>query len=213
MTLGVNVFKVTMSYPGEGSVVVKAGETVTDPVVAAGIAAAGGQLANAADPGIIAAQAVCLKMQGKYRGQDEDTSDKIMLAAFAASAQAETLSYEFTSSSVNTSEAEQAVFNLPGQGTITGAYFLPNATSAPAAPNATNNDVLLLNIYNAAGVLVGSLATATLENTNQMTQWVQFPLALTAANVAYKAGYTVTWQTTHTGAVTRPAGILYLVTD
>jgi hypothetical protein len=212
MSLGVNVFKVTMQYPGQASVVVKAGETVTDPVVAEGIAAAGGQLANANDPAIIAAQAVCLKMQGKYRGQDEDVSDKIMLAAFTASQQSALLQYEFTSSA-SASETEQAVFSLPGQGTITGAYFLPNAASTPASPDGTNNTVLLLNIYNAAGSLIGQLATATLENTNPMAQWVQFPLALTVANVAYEPGYTVTWQTTKTGTVTRPAGILYLVTD
>jgi len=77
----------TINYPGQGSVELKAGTLVTDPVAVAGVAAAGGVLAPGSTA-ILAAVAICNKLRGSAsqagRGQNEDACDNVMMAAFTA---------------------------------------------------------------------------------------------------------------------------------
>jgi hypothetical protein len=210
---GVNALGATV--PGgmgapQGPILLKASEAISDPTTLAAVQGVGGIVANPNDPTIIAAVAICQqKMLGKYRGQNEDLVNSIMMAAYIkVASQGEVISYQFTAAS-SASETEIQVGELLGYGTITGAFFSPNAASAPAAPNGTNNDAFLLNIYNAAGTLVGQLAAVTLNNSNQMTKWVRFNFgALT--NTSFSDGYTVTYQSTVAGTATRPIGTLIL---
>ena len=103
---------------------------------------------------------------------------------------------------------EQVLVHLLGSGTLFAAYFVPFANSAPAA--GSNSQALTLNIYNAAGALVGTVASATLNNANQMTKAVRFNLG-TISNANWQDGYTVTYQSTATGTATLPAGQWVLV--
>jgi hypothetical protein len=192
----------------QGPILLKASEAISDPATLAAVLAVGGVVANPNDPTIVAAAVVCQqKMLGKYRGQNEDLVNSIMMAAYIkVASQGEVISYQFTAAS-SASEAEVQVGELLGYGTITGAFFSPNAASAPAG--GANTDTFLLNIYNAAGTLVGQLCTAQLANANQMTKWVRFSMgALT--NATFLDGYTVTYQSTVVGTATRPIGTLIL---
>lgn len=213
MVAMVLVNTVTINNPNSaptGALMIKAGETISDTGVQAAVATAGGILAQATDPNIIAAVAIVNKMRAA-RGQSEDAINTIMAAAYIkAASQGELITYNFTAAST-ASEAEIAVGQLSGSGTITGAFYVPNATATPTA--GSNNDVFVLTIYNAAGVAIGQLATATLANATPMTQWVRFPFG-TLANVAFQDGYTVTYKSTVTGSLTgqgRPIGQLVIV--
>jgi hypothetical protein len=62
-----------------GSMRMRSGRTITDAITQAAVIAAGGQLANPADPLIVAAVAIVLKLRG--RGADEATCDLVMVAA------------------------------------------------------------------------------------------------------------------------------------
>lgn len=104
--------------------------------------------------------------------------------------------------------AESLIASLAGSGTIVGAYYFPNASSAPSA--GTNTQAMTLNIYDATGTAVGTLASATLANATQMTKWVRFDLG-TITNGAFKDGYSVTAQTTHAGTCVLPVGFWVLV--
>lgn len=189
----------------------KAGALIDSAVhTAAGLAAiqgVGGVLWPSDDPSVAAAAAIVAKMWAK--GADENNIGRVMMAAAALSAAGnpDTL---VTPQVVLTSadQAETLVFSLAGKGTVLGAYYLPNAASAPAA--GSNNQVLLLNMNDATGTLVGALATGTLANATPMVKWARFSLgALT--NAVFLDGYTVTATVTHTGTAVLPAGQWVLV--
>lgn len=90
---GYLVNSVKVNYPGQGSYFLKAGTLVTDPILVAGVAAAGGQLASSTSATMIAAAAIVAKLRGSAasagQGQNEDMCDKVMMAAFLADATAE----------------------------------------------------------------------------------------------------------------------------
>jgi hypothetical protein len=103
---------------------------------------------------------------------------------------------------------EIAIGGMIGSGTIIGVYYLPNATSTPAA--GSNSQAIVINIYNASGVLVGQLAAASIANATAMTKWVRFNLG-TITNGVYADGYTLTASSTLTGTATLPAGTWIIV--
>jgi hypothetical protein len=203
---------VTIASPGAGAKKVRGSETLDSVLAAAdipGIQSAGGVLWPGTDALVSAAAAIG---QSKIvnKGANEDEVDKIMMCAAIQSAGSQTqLSPQ---ASETTTQPETEIFALQGSGNVIGAYYLPNASSAPAAPNGTNNIILLLNIYNASGTLVGQLASGTLNNSNQMTAKVRFSLGA-ITNGLYADGFTVTATITVTGTATLPAGDWVLLTQ
>jgi hypothetical protein len=204
-TPGYLINSVTIDTPTTGPFLLKAGSLVNDPVTLAAVIGAGGMLGNTTDPIILAAVAVVQKMRSK-RGQDEHLCDQIMQAAYAETVgQGEFITTPFAAGS-GASDAEALVGGLTGSGIVTGAVYINSgATYAPAA--GSNSELFQLNMYNAAGTLVGALGSMTVNNANPLVKWVGFPFG-SIANAAFQAGYFVTFLTTVTGTFTRPAGQL-----
>jgi hypothetical protein len=191
----------TIIQTGAGPKVCKASNSYDTSAQATDIAyikAAGGIFVPSA--GAMAAQAVIAQKE-IARGRNEFEVTDVMIAAAGM-----TIDPLSTPQVVETATvAETAILSLAGAGTVVGAYYLPNAASAPASPPATNNMVLLLNIYNAAGTLVGQLASGTLSSSNAMTKWARFSLGA-ITNGLFSDGYMVTATITLTGTATLPAG-------
>jgi hypothetical protein len=188
-----------------GPQLVRAGETVSDVPTQTALLAAGGILWPASDPFMAAQQVYILKLRSK--GWDERISTEAAIAS-AIGALNQLQEIQVPQATSATALTEVAIIHMIGTGVITAAYYLPNANSAPAA--GSNSQAITLNIYNALGVLVGALATATLNNANQMTKWVRFTLG-TVTNGTFSDGYTVTASTVLTGTATLPAGQWVLV--
>lgn len=107
--------------------------------------------------------------------------------------------------------AEAFAIPLAGGGTITGAYFVPSAT---ATYTAGNKQVLLVNLYDATGTLVGAVATGTIGDgvtAQQPTKWARLSLGA-ITNPVFGDGYTLTLTSTHTGTIVLAAGTLVVVT-
>lgn len=105
-----------------------------------------------------------------------------------------------------TSLPEQVAGLLSGKGTIVGAYFVPDAASAPAG--GANNHALALWIYDAGGGPY-ALGSATLDNAHPMTAFASFAMAVVAGGHSrFSDGARLTFHTTVTGTATMPSGTL-----
>jgi hypothetical protein len=182
-------------------------DTVTQASDLAAVVASGGVLMPQGNA-IVSAQQALAASRRLNKGSNENELALLMLAASAASLDTMQVAVAGTTSA---DLAEANAFTLSGAGTIVAAYFLPSAT---ATYTGGNQQVLLLNIYDQTGTLVGQLASFTLGNgvaANQPTKWVRLSLGA-ITNPIFGDGYTVTLTSTHTGAITLAAGTLVLVT-
>jgi hypothetical protein len=107
--------------------------------------------------------------------------------------------------SETTTQAERGIGGLIGTGVLHRIQYNPDAASAPAA--GANSMVITVKRYH-AGVLVGTVATATLNNANQMAAFMPFVVATGAGvtNATFLDGDELTVTLTVTGAVTLPTG-------
>src|ERR1019366_4668048 len=169
-------------------------DTVTQASDLAAVVASGGVLMPQGNA-IVSAQQALAASRRLNKGSNENELALLMLAASAASLDTMQVAVAGTTS-VDLAEAN--AFTLSGAGTIVAAYFLPSAT---ATYTGGNQQVLLLNIYDQTGTLVGQLASFTLGNG-----------VAAITNPIFGDGYTVTLTSTHTGAITLAAGTLVLVT-
>src|ERR1700729_1938354 len=161
----------TKAQSQSGPQMFRAGSTISDAATQAAIAAEGGLLWPATDATVAAAAVIVQKLRKK--GANEELGSAAMLAAAINSLNQGVSTDIQTPQAISSgSLAEVAIAGLVGQGNIVGAYYVPNVSSAPAS--GSNSQVILLNIYDQTGTLVGQLASATLNNANQMTKWVRF---------------------------------------
>lgn len=191
-----------------GAKVCKAGTTYDSVLQASDVTfikSSGGILFAAANAAV-AAQAV-IAQKAVQQGQNEEFMSRLMLAAAAVSLDPLSIAQGALSSA---DQAETVVFSLAGAGNIQGVYYLPFASQQPAS--GANSQTMVFKLYNAAGTLVGTVATGVLNNANPMVSQVRFSLgALT--NTTFGDGYSLTVTVTHAGTAVLPAGQWVVVTQ
>ncbi len=114
-------------------------------------------------------------------------------------------SYQASSAS---SITEVVIGAFSKTGTITAAYYFPNATSTPAA--GSNNQVLTLTRYNALGSSQGAVASATIANATPMTAFNRFSLG-TISNASWSDGDCISAKSVLTGTATVPQGVWVII--
>lgn len=181
-------------------------DTVTQATDVTNLVASGGVLVPQTNP-VVAAAAVLAQSRRVNKGSNEQELFALMGASAVAVYDAMSLAQATQAGAL----AEVNAFSLAGGGTIVGAYFLSNTTTAYTAGN---KQVYTLNIYDATGTLVGTLASGTNGDgvaAQQMTARVRFSFGA-ITNGIFGDGYTVTIATALTGTAAIPTGQWILVT-
>jgi hypothetical protein len=176
-----------------GSMRMRSGRTITDPITQAAVLAGGGQLAPTTDPNIVAAAAIVLKLRG--RGADEATCDLVMVAAAAIGTDDELL----INTQISLTAAASTVLPAPvGKAGVFGSAGL--SLIPPVTGGAGESAVYQLkkNGSNVAG------ATATLNATTLAGVAVPIPAT---AGLAYLATDTFTLANTYTAGAGAYAGL------
>lgn len=113
-----------------------------------------------------------------------------------------------TGAAQTSSIAEAAFFRAEASVTVLGIRYVPSAASAPAS--GSNSIVIAVSVRDGAGGASASVASATVDNTHQMSAFQSFSLG-TLTNTVLAAGNVLTLATTVTGTATLPIGFLSVV--
>lgn len=200
----------TVNSPN-GPLLIRSGETVSDPTLLANLPLAGGVLWPATDVTVSAAAALVLKLRAK--GADERICTAAMIASAASMLSQSGVEASFTKTAADGAAAtatSETVFGMVAPtagGNVISVYFIP-AAALTADPS--NNATIQVQKRTAGGaaVTVAQITTTTAAGgTGNWTAWQPVLITVTAAAVA--AGDALTFNIAKNGTgVVVPAGQL-----
>lgn len=177
-----------------GSMRMRSGRTITDAITQAAVIAAGGQLANPADPLVAAAVTIVTKLKG--RGADDATIDAVMLAAVASQTQEEV----YINFALNIGATAVPVIEPAPMGK-SGAFSSAGMTVTPPVVGGTGESAVLQLKKNGTNV---TGATVTLNSTVPANTVVTIP---NTAGLAYLATDVFEMGVTYTAGTPNYTGV------
>lgn len=181
-------------------------DSVTNSLDITALVAAGGIMVPQGT-GLVSSQQAIAISKKVNKGANEVELALTMLAAGLSTPDP----IQVQQAAITGTQAEAQLVSLGGAGLITGIYY---QTATATALTAGNKYVVVFNLYDNTGTLVGALATGTIGDGvagQQTVKWVRFSFGALANNI-FGDGYTVTATATLTGAGTLPLGMFVVLT-